>query len=109
MDRRILSVGLALVLGGLGADVANGDAECPAPAVAFEPQRRVGTGLGYEPGIEIDSRGFAKQADFFQSEFSPATGALHVTWTSTGNQLLHARQTIGPSIDGSTWCGSHVL
>ncbi|MFP5224908.1 MAG: hypothetical protein ACLGH3_05050, partial [Actinomycetota bacterium] len=58
MDRR--PIALALVLAALSGSAAFGESVpvCePSPSMTFEPQSRIGTGSGYEPGIEIDSRG----------------------------------------------------
>ena len=47
----------------------------------------------------------AGQADFFQTEISPTTGAQHVVWTGSGKQLWHARSLAAPSM-GSRICGT---
>jgi hypothetical protein len=49
------------------------------------------------------------QADFFQSEISPTTGAHHVVWRGSSFQLYHARSTVAPSMAGSRFCGHHDL
>ncbi|HVL33663.1 MAG TPA: sialidase family protein, partial [Actinomycetota bacterium] len=71
-----------------------GDEEsaCSGPATAFarlEPR---------SPG------GYASQADFFQNDFAP-DNRLHVTWTGRQNKITATRQSFGPNLAGTDWCG----
>lgn len=50
---------------------------------------------------------FNTQADFFQTDFSPTTGKMHVVWTGRSNQLYHARQSTGPNLARTAFCGRH--
>lgn len=52
---------------------------------------------------------YSKQADFFQTEVSPTTGAQHVVWTGSSNQIFHARSAKAPTMSGISYCGHTVL
>lgn len=50
-----------------------------------------------------------QQADFFQTEIASTNGRQHVVWTGSSYQLYHARTNEAPSMDGTSYCGHHVL
>lgn len=48
------------------------------------------------------------QADFFQTEVSPTTGAQHIVWRGSSFQLWHAASSTAPSSTAVRWCGNLV-